>query len=36
MQAHISSVNTSLTGVQVGTISKNPQPKLPDTGSLDE
>ncbi len=36
MQAHISSVNTSLTGVKVGTITKNSQPKLPDTGTLNE
>lgn len=34
MQAHISSVNTSLTGVKVGAIARNPQPELPDTDSL--
>jgi DNA recombination protein RmuC len=34
MQAHISSVNTSLTGVKVGAIARNPQPELPETDSL--
>lgn len=34
MQAHISSVNTSLTGVKIGAIERNPQPELPETDSL--
>ena len=33
MQAHISGVNTSITGVRINTITKNSQPELPDKSS---
>lgn len=33
MQAHISSVNSNITGIKIGTSAKNPPLKLPDTTS---
>jgi DNA recombination protein RmuC len=33
MQAHISSVNSNITGIKIGTSTKNPQSKLPDATS---